>query len=320
MYTSDIGRDFWFDFDNQTLFQRTEEVKAAIKAAYFDQGLNLDTMTDALIASWRTPTHPEPFRERITAGRAGIVALIDIQLRIMRAHLDDDEAMRLAFEDFGQGVLFDDRPPRGVGSSIHMMDGDPTNWVGYRRWLGIVRAAEVLDYPDAAALTHLKRCITLAWAIQTEADPVQGTEANPALPQARLEALRAAWLPLPVAVQDWAIASHRFRAPSLQELQNAGRFKAVQAILEAAAGDGQPFHSNTRRFWNRALPAFMTTVVGGHPVIAAPGPDRGARSAIIKALQGTLPGVPQMPLDRPPLSADQIAFISQWIDAGCPEI
>jgi hypothetical protein len=320
MYTRDMGRDFWFDFDNQTLWQRTAAVTAAVKAAYFDQGLSFDTMADALVASWLGDGHPATFRTRVQAGRDGIIALVDIQLQILDAHLQTPEDVRLAFEDFGQGVLFDDRPPRPPERHIHMMDGSPDNWVGFRRWFAILRAAELLDHPRPDAVAHLKRCVQLAWAIQSEADPNQTSPNNPGLPDARRQLLRGVWMPITDAVAEWAFATHQFRAPSPQEIENAGRYKAIQVMLNRAATDGNPDHGGEGRFWQKLWADFTTTSVFGNPLIAASGPDRGARSALVQVLQGTLAGMPQMPLDRPPLSPEQIAFISGWIDAGTPEI
>jgi hypothetical protein len=319
MYTRDIGRDFWFDFDNQTLWQRTPAVSAAIKAAYVDQRLNPDTMADALVASWHGADHPAPFRTRISPGSAGITALLDIQLQIIGAHLQAPDDVRLAFEDFAQGVLFDNRPPRPPGRHIHMMDGNPDNWVGYRRWAAILRAAEVVGHPRPDAVAQVKRCVLLAWAIQSEADPDQTSPDNPGLPAARLEVLRNVWMTVSDAVADWAIGTHEFRAPSPQEVQNAGRYKAIQIILDRAATDGDPNHGGEGRFWQKSLAEFITTSVFGNDLIAAPGANRGERSALVQVLRGTLAGMPQMPLDRPPLSDDQILFISQWIDAGMPE-
>ena len=68
--------------------------------------------------------------------------------------------------------------------------------------------------------------------------------------------------------------------------------------------------------WRRSsfLAGVRSRVLGiatvfGHQLIADPGPDRGARSALAKVLKGTLPAVPRMPLNQPPLSSDQIQYI-----------
>lgn len=319
MYSREVGREFWYDFDNQTLWNRTPEVNAAIKAAYFDHGFTLDSMPDAFVASWWTADHPRMFRQMIMPARDGIITLAEIQLRIIGEHLETPDDLRLAFEDFGQGVLFDDRPPRPPGRHIHMMDGTPSSWVGYRRWTGFLRAAEIVEHPRAEAIAHLKRCVLLAWAVQTEAEPNQQSPNNPGLPAARLALLRDAWMRVAPPAQDWAFATHRFRAPSLEELANAGRYTAVQAMLDAAAGDGEPDHGGLGRFWRLPHADFVEQAVFGEPLIAPPGPDRGERSALVQVLRGTLSGFPQMPLNRPPMSNDQIAFISRWIDAGARE-
>jgi hypothetical protein len=61
-------------------------------------------------------------------------------------------------------------------------------------------------------------------------------------------------------------------------------------------------------------------------IIAAPGPNRGARSGLILAIKGEAPfgtgiggGIPRMPLFRSPVAPDDIAFIEKWIDDDCPD-
>jgi hypothetical protein len=104
------------------------------------------------------------------------------------------------------------------------------------------------------------------------------------------------------------------------------RYQHVQEILDQACGDAQPGHFGEGRFWDKPLQEFMQ--VGrmvGVDVIAAPGPNRGARSGLILSLKGEPPfgdpihGLPQMPPHRPPVATTDIAFIEKWIDDGCPD-
>lgn len=48
-------------------------------------------------------------------------------------------------------------------------------------------------------------------------------------------------------------------------------------------------------------------------------PGKGEESLLVRALRGTEPGLSRMPANRPPLSEDEIALISGWIDAGAPK-
>ena len=64
--------------------------------------------------------------------------------------------------------------------------------IGYHRWHAIVRATIMVGI-DARRWTEIDRYVALAWAIQSEAKPVQDTE-NPGLSEERLQALRDTWL------------------------------------------------------------------------------------------------------------------------------
>jgi hypothetical protein len=327
-YTRDQGRNFWFDFDNDTLFQRTPAITDALNRAYFAHGLTLDSVVTGLRTSFAQNDHPAGFVTLVQVGQQGFVDLAQILLAIMDSHLDDAAGIQSAFEDFGQGVLFDDRPGRPLGRRIHMMDGTPDTWVGYHRFHAFARAAVLLG-ADVDRWLHVNRCIALAWAIQSEADPAVDNPNNPGLPADRLQALRDTWMSLPVEKLDWAFVNHRGRAPMADLLPqwNAelGRYARVQQLLSDAAGDGQPQHLGsdflpTGRFWERPYADFMAlTTIWGLQLIADPGPNRGERSNLVKILKADLPDFPRMPLNRPPLADGDIQFVQDWIDADCPE-
>jgi tyrosinase len=109
--------------------------------------------------------------------------------------------------------------------------------------------------------------------------------------------------------------------PALPEVTVIG-FKDVQAILEKAARSAQPDHDGQGHFWMKPLNEFIKSVVYGVQVIADPGPDRGEKSGLIKALRGQTPfdnsTFPRMPMGMPAVSDVDIGKIQKWIDAGCP--
>lgn len=332
-----VNTDFWYDFDNQTLWRRTPEIDAAIQSSYGQIGANLDALATLFAASHAQPNHPAPFTTAIEAGRQGFLDLAELLRQIMVKHFGNDaDALRGAFEDFGQGVLFDKRPPRVPMRFIHMMDGTPDSWVGFHRWHASIRAA-MLSGADAAWHLQLLRNVGLAWGVQTEANPPLDREDNPGLPAARLQTLSAFWLGKDLAALDRAFVNFRTRAPQPEEQAGPGpmalapaggatttRFQRVQNILNEATGDGAPFHGGQERFWDLPLADLLTVTVYEQQVIAPKGADRGARSALIKALKGELPfgpggDFPRMPLNRPPVSPDNIAYIQKWIDDDCPD-
>ncbi|QJE98916.1 hypothetical protein [Luteolibacter luteus] len=332
--------DFWFDFDNQTLYQRTPEVQASIDASYGRLGLDLDGLVDEFRTSFASSAHPERFAERIADGAEGFRALADLQMAIIRSHFPDgtNGARQTAFEKFGEGVLYDERRIVFTDHVIHMMDGSPTTWVGYHRWHAFVRAA-ILSGGDAASWQEVLGWIALAWAIQSETDPMVDNPSNPGIPAGRLGELRARWLGADEGFIDAAFVHFRGPAPTEADLPSPARagiatvageeqeispYLRVQQILNDAAGTGRPNHGGKRRFWNLPHAEFMALgPVYGVQLIAPPGPDRGARSGLVLALKGEPPfgpgGFPRMPLNRPPVTPENIQFIQDWIDCDCPE-
>ena len=105
--------------------------------------------------------------------RTGFIDLANAQVKIFDKHFNRDmDALTQAFQDFGQGVLYDPRPPRVRTHLIHMMDGTPADWVGYRRWHAFVRAA-ILSSADRAFWGEILRRIAVASrGVQTEKNPV----------------------------------------------------------------------------------------------------------------------------------------------------
>jgi hypothetical protein len=188
-YTRQQAIDFWFAFDNYFLWKASEEVRRAYTGI---RG------PDYLLDRWRDHraggTYPAGFVTDAQAISAPLLFIANAQLQLFDAHFDGDhDAEQAAFEDFAQGVLFDDRRARGY--KLHMMDSGRAPPIGYHRWYPVARAAMLVDGANAARWLGLARCIGLGWAIQSEARPKVDAPDNPGLPAARLTALREAWLP-----------------------------------------------------------------------------------------------------------------------------
>jgi hypothetical protein len=179
---------FWYDLDDRFLFNRPPEIDQALAA------IRGPDFIDRRFRERRfTGTYPAGFVEDVTPLRDGLEVISREQLAIVDRNLGTDfDAARRAFEDFGQGVLFDDRRPDG--NKVHMMDssGLANPPIGHHRWHSIIRAMVLLDI-DAARWTDLDRLLGLAWAIHAKALPVQDTH-NPALSDEVLAVLRTRWL------------------------------------------------------------------------------------------------------------------------------
>ena len=186
--TRDMAIPFWYEFDEHFLFN----MSPAVANAYA-----IIRGPDYIRTRWnehrQKGTYPEGFLADVTPLREGVEFIAKEQLAIVDLHFGGDaQLMQSSFEDFGQGVLFDDR--REPGSKVHMMDtsGPANPPIGYHRWHPIVRATIMLGI-DAERWTEIDRYVALAWAIQSEAKPVQDTE-NPGLSEERLQAFRETWL------------------------------------------------------------------------------------------------------------------------------
>jgi hypothetical protein len=183
--------EFWYELDDHFLFNVGDhpEILDAYDAIQMPDGI-----TNLRVEHRANGTYPAGFVVDVTPMRDALALLSTEQLKLFDRHLGSDaDALRRAFEDFGQGIHFDDR--REPGTRIHMMDASgPTNpAVGYHRWHAIIRAQIELAV-DADRWTQIDRCVGLGWAIQSEAQPVQGERANPGLPANRLTALRERWM------------------------------------------------------------------------------------------------------------------------------
>lgn len=341
-YTRSRAVDFWFEFDDLSLHHRSPELMSAMGASYVALfgGVDLDRLYSELQRSYQIAPDLNEFRELVLKASAGFRELAVFQHSIMEKHFAGDmDALMWAFVDFGQGVLFDQRNVTlGYETQyVHMMDGTPTDWVGYHRWYSAV-VAGLISGADPHFWEPISRYIALAWAIQTDADPVIDSNSNPGLPKDRLDILIEYWTNAPLEVVTKAFVSHPKKAPPPEEFpyrvfrhqllfaaQKTRPYEIIQEILEASVGTAKPTHAGKKKFWNLPISEFLALgKIYGVELIASPGEHRGARSGLVKALKGEPPfddnGFGRMPRDRPPISDEHIAFIEKWIDDGCLDV
>jgi len=107
------------------------------------------------------------------------------------------------------------------------------------------------------------------------------------------------------------------------------RFDHVVEILDTAINHQPNISGPHGTFWRgKTLAQFIGLTVVGRTLVE---PGNSTDSNLIKALRGLdpfgadLPSPPanailrRMPAGRPPVAADAIDFIAQWIDDGCPD-
>lgn len=189
-YSRSLAVDFWYTFDREFRISR----KAEYYAAYEEIGLA--TIVNLYRELRRLKKYPDGLRQYAGERRYAFLLLSRAQWELFdRFFGDDEQALQRAFEDFGQGVLLDEREDRAAAREwIHMIDADDDS-VGFHRWHAFIRAVQELG--DDTRWEQIDRFVALAWAMQSVAQPRQGPIANPGLPQAEIERLRRRWLVMP---------------------------------------------------------------------------------------------------------------------------
>lgn len=117
------------------------------------------------------------------------------------------------------------------------------------------------------------------------------------------------------------------------------RYEQVKDILDRAAGDGAVDYDGLGRFWHLPLSQLLEVKVYGVRMIASPevapsgcchsdnadgesSTTRSAKSGLVRGLRGEAPfdgtQYPPLPWGGQAVPDEEILFISEWIDDGCP--
>lgn len=101
--------------------------------------------------------------------------------------------------------------------------------------------------------------------------------------------------------------------------KSKSRYSEVCRILDTAAGESTADYDSLGRFWSHGLAALKSARVFGVAMIGA----SAHASGLIKGLLGSAPfdgsRFPRLPWGGDPVALEDIQFIADWIDAGCPE-
>jgi hypothetical protein len=198
-YSYALGNNFWYEFDNYFAWEFDKHPEA--DAAYKKLG---DLLTPYLKYR-KKGIFPQDFANEIRKNDErvnAIIVLAKVQRDILSKYFNDDLiAQQQAFEDFGQGVLFDDRPPRWPMVRIHMMEEGIR---GYYRWHVFIRALVITNENislENDIWLHVDRHVGLASAIHYQQQPHQsgsdGTNPNnPQIDSNALTQFRNFWLGL----------------------------------------------------------------------------------------------------------------------------
>ena len=324
-YTKTKAIEFWYEFDQATNpgFGGVSQETIDLYLGVYGQSFDLDGLVDDV----RDATLSGDLQAVVQGREDSFVGLANFQIAKMDKHFTKTDDLRKAFEDFGHGVLHDNkrlpnqpsRYRRPQGFMNHMMDGSPDDCVGYHRWHAFIRAAVVAG-ANRDRWLHVNRCVGLAWAIYSELNPEADSPSNPKLDAQKTRRLRNLWMNAGESTLNAAFLSYsgsfpsgygNRRARSVDEI----KFSHVQNILSQAAGSRTPRHGGLGRFWEKPLNEFVRQNVYGNPLVAASGADRGQRSALVQVLKGELAGFGRMPpFPMQPVPPSDIEYIEAWID------
>lgn len=186
--------DFWNDFDNTFHFRISPSIDKYYDAI-FPPSPTIPHDFDRPIRQWlyhrRNQSYPDGFKKEIVSIKPELIGLANEQMRFFNDALHrDSDLIQKAFEDFGQGILYDDR--RAL--KLHKMDGDPPALlVGYFRWHVFIQALLLLSEFDKLWY-QIDQYVGLAWAIQLIAPIKEQDPNNPGLKDEKLAELRTRWL------------------------------------------------------------------------------------------------------------------------------
>src|SRR4029078_4536928 len=143
-YTPQQAIDFWFEFDD-TFQDHVPPRVGQLYATLFATPDSIDYFRKRWIEHREAGTYPNGFRDEMAPFAAALIELGQLQLAVMdKDFRSAADALRQAFEDFGQGVLSEEsktpevRFRRNMQDRVHQMDGGAATMVGYHRWHAII--------------------------------------------------------------------------------------------------------------------------------------------------------------------------------------
>jgi hypothetical protein len=193
VYSRQLGTNFWYEFDNFFLWDERQDVlKAFGNISDLDRICKEHKIND---------TYPIDFINEVRQDEqrvSSIIFLAQKQLDIIDKSFGNEiESQQRAFEDFGQGILFDDRSPRPLNNRVHKMD---EGQFGFYRWHTLIRTAVLLNH-DPEKWLSVDRHVGLACAIDSIQRPKQSTSEgnnpnNAEISPEMLDKFRSSWLQL----------------------------------------------------------------------------------------------------------------------------
>src|SRR5215211_5855908 len=151
--------DFWYEFDNYFQYNVPQEIIDAYNSLF-----SIGDLRHLFRVHRRNGTYPQGFKQEVSPVKNTIIFLAQKQLDIINKYFEaKGDSEQKAFEDFGQGVLYDNR--RDPPDKIHKMDGGRNNPpIGYHRWHAFIRALVFVGGEEKRWL-EIDRNLGLGWNI-----------------------------------------------------------------------------------------------------------------------------------------------------------
>ncbi|MFJ3877354.1 Tat pathway signal sequence domain protein [Streptomyces sp. NPDC090077] len=184
--------EFWYDYDEMSYYNPTAEMKAAVGAITAPFG-GFTKSYDAWVATRKGGRYPRSWTEIIQPNRAHFELLSREQKKVYdKWYGRDPKGLVFAFQEFGQGTLFDPRRP--AGNKVHMMNyTPPTPTQAYHRWHAYLQSFQLLNI-DRRFWAHINRLTGMAWELQSIGKPVNDANDNKHLPRHVVNKVTAKWL------------------------------------------------------------------------------------------------------------------------------
>ncbi|MGP9023023.1 hypothetical protein ACT1U9_32045 [Streptomyces sp. BR1] len=190
------ANEFWYVFDDVTLYHRSKELDDAYAAMRtYAGGLEVPVI-DAWFTRYRQPGYPGTFRDWAAPVAEPLRVMSRAQLGVFdQFYRRRDPRLVRAFAEFGQGTLYD--PRRAADdNAVHTMN----RFSGYHAWHVYARAMALLGI-DQHRWLEIGPLIGFAWALQSIAQP-SAAHPNPPLPARTVAQQAVYWLPRGLARQD----------------------------------------------------------------------------------------------------------------------
>ncbi|MEV0244075.1 Tat pathway signal sequence domain protein [Streptomyces sp. NPDC050674] len=186
------ANEFWYQYDEMSYYTPSQEMKDAVYAIVAPFGGFTKTY-DAWVETRKSGRYPRSYMELIRPNKAAFEVISREQIKVYdQFYGRDPRGLLFAFQEYGQGTLFDPRRPDG--QKVHMMNYTPPSPThAYHRWHPFLAGFALLGIKPHY-WTHINRLVGVAWELQSLAQPITDRNDNPHLPGRTVRRVTAKWM------------------------------------------------------------------------------------------------------------------------------